>query len=884
MAEIAKEQKKDRRPNKRPRHTKTVEVPLSHANLEARSSVKGKEKVKDDEVVSLDYTDDDMEDLPLPATVEDFDEDEQHMDVAPEDFLDSYAVSTPDSTSKPSDTFVQTGLDSISPVCNIFALNCSNECDKENEMTEWLADSGASMHFTFDINDFIEYKELAEKIPVSTANSSSQIIGRGTVVLLLESGESVRIFPVYYTPDLKVRLLSLGAFIQEGFHIIGTKNAIDVMERSTPFLTFYPRVEGDSIFSIRALKNHNADIYGVLNTVYTIDYETIHKRLAHPSKDVIQKARKHLKDFPDVVIPDTEHICPGCLKGKMVNRPFPPSTRRATRPFQLIHSDLKSFPIESYHRYKYSIVFFDDYTSYAWTVNLRTKDAAIAATYQFLAIVETRYNTRVIEWMSDAGGEYKSVAFDKMLKDRGITILQSVPYAHQQNGRAERIIRTLMEKAETMRHNACLPQNWWEFAVEHATHVYNRTPLRRHQWQTPYQLLNRERPSVEHLRVFGCGAYVFIPAEIRANKLAPKSEIMTYLGNAPGAHGFMFMRSPNNVLFYATHCIFDETMFPKCPKQGKPPTNRLLEPAPPNRHDPHDRVLPEDEGFLIPRRRLPTYRPGPVGDPDNLPQEDVAPPPQSRSPSPPEQRSPSPEEPPAPPPPTGRPKRVTRVPQRLTKDNVYGDRHPVDILKDQGKKKGARKAKAAPRKPVVESSPEPEAPVPGPSKYPELPSITPTPSDEEVEQGLMPGGLTEPEEDPMDRFFRELRDEERGQEGGVVLLSFLLAKSISPVDNATSDPKSWGYKDVARLPQLQRQEWHDACLRELEALKQRNVFELVERPYNRRVIKNRWVFDVKSDGRKRARLVAKGFSQVEGLDYDQIFSPVVRFETVRCRT
>jgi len=46
-------------------------------------------------------------------------------------------------------------------------------------------------------------------------------------------------------------------------------------------------------------------------------------------------------------------------------------------------------------------------------------------------------------------------------------------------------------------------------------------------------------------------------------------------------------------------------------------------------------------------------------------------------------------------------------------------------------------------------------------------------------------------------------------------------------------------------------------------------------------IKKRWVFDVKSDGHKRARLVAKGFSQVEGIDYDQIFSPVVRFKTVR---
>ena len=136
-----------------------------------------------------------------------------------------------------------------------------------------------------------------------------------------------------------------------------------------------------------------------------------------------------------------------------------------------------------------------------------------------------------------------------------------------------------MEKAESMRLHACLPQSWWEFSVEHATHVYNRMPLRRLEWQTPYQLLNNERPSVAHLRVFGCGAYVFIPAETRANKLAPKSELMTYLGNAPGAQGFMFMRSPNNVLFFATQCIFDESLFPRCPKPARQ-TTRLRERAP----------------------------------------------------------------------------------------------------------------------------------------------------------------------------------------------------------------------------------------------------------------------------------------------------------------
>ena len=48
-----------------------------------------------------------------------------------------------------------------------------------------------------------------------------------------------------------------------------------------------------------------------------------------------------------------------------------------------------------------------------------------------------------------------------------------------------------------------------------------------------------------------------------------------------------------------------------------------------------------------------------------------------------------------------------------------------------------------------------------------------------------------------------------------------------------------------------------------------------------KVIGCRWVFDVKSDGRKKARLIAQGFSQVEGLDFNELFSPVVCFESVR---
>ena len=80
-------------------------------------------------------------------------------------------------------------------------------------------------------------------------------------------------------------------------------------------------------------------------------------------------------------------------------------------------------------------------------------------------------------WMSDAGGEYKSVVFDTLVRNCGIEILQSALYTSQQNGHAKHFMHTMMDKAETMCFTACIPPSWWNFAIEQAIHIYNCLPM-----------------------------------------------------------------------------------------------------------------------------------------------------------------------------------------------------------------------------------------------------------------------------------------------------------------------------------------------------------------------------------------------------------------------
>ena len=80
--------------------------------------------------------------------------------------------------------------------------------------------------------------------------------------------------------------------------------------------------------------------------------------------------------------------------------------------------------------------------------------------------------------------------------------------------------------------------------------------------------------------------------------------------------------------------------------------------------------------------------------------------------------------------------------------------------------------------------------------------------------------------------------------------------------------------------------WVDAMVEEYDSIVHNSVWNVVPRSENKSVVSSRWLYKVKHDAdgsveKHKARFVARGFSQVEGIDYDETFGPVARYSLIR---
>jgi hypothetical protein len=203
-------------------------------------------------------------------------------------------------------------------ICNIntsLSGNCS-KCEQEKKRAkassnraldgeiEFIGDTGASATFTFDINDFFVYYELDKSLVARTANKGVplNIKGKGIVILKHQSNRLggtvyIKLDPVYYIPDLSIRLMSLGEWLQQGCTLRGTKEKLAILQGSVTNLSLYPKTPGDTIYWLKATVLCEQASLVSMSTIFAVNFDLMRRRMGHPSNDVLRKAVKHTDNF-----------------------------------------------------------------------------------------------------------------------------------------------------------------------------------------------------------------------------------------------------------------------------------------------------------------------------------------------------------------------------------------------------------------------------------------------------------------------------------------------------------------------------------------------------------------------------------------------------------
>ncbi|CAA0833577.1 Uncharacterized mitochondrial protein AtMg00300 [Striga hermonthica] len=181
-------------------------------------------------------------------------------------------------------------------------------------------------------------------------------------------------------------------------------------------------------------------------------------RLGHMSEKGMKvlKSRELLPELESVDV----GLCEQCVLGKQKRVSFITTGRAPkTEKLELVHTDLWGpAPVTSLGGSMYYMTFVDDYTRKVWVYFLKRKSEAFDTFRRWRALVEKETGLEVKCLRSDNGGEYNSEAIKEYCADHGIRMQKTIPGTPQQNGIAERMNRTLNERARCMRLKSGLPK------------------------------------------------------------------------------------------------------------------------------------------------------------------------------------------------------------------------------------------------------------------------------------------------------------------------------------------------------------------------------------------------------------------------------------------
>ncbi|GJT50918.1 putative ribonuclease H-like domain-containing protein [Tanacetum coccineum] len=622
-----------------------------------------------------------------------------------------------------------------------------------------------------------------------------------------------------------------------------------------------------------------------------------HRRLGHINFKTMNKLVKGnlVRGLPSKLF-ENDQTCVACQKGKQHRASCKSKTVSSiSQPLHMLHMDLfgPTF-VKSLMKKMYCLVVTDDYSRFSWVFFLATKDETSGILKSFITGVENLIDQRVKVIRCDNGTEFKNKEMNQFCERKGIKREFSVARTPQQNGVAERKNRTLIEAARTMLADSKLPTTFWAEAVNTACYVQNRVLVTKPHNKTPYELFLGRKPALGFMRPFGCPVTILNTID-HLGKFDGKADEGFFVGYSINSKAFRVFNSRTRIVEENLHVQFSENT-PNIAGSGP---NWLFDIDALTKSMNYKPVVAgnqsngnagtkacDDAG----KARMETV---PGKDYILLPLWNADPPfSQSSKSSPDAGFKPSGDD----------EKKVTEEPGKeggdSSKDSESNDQEKEDNVNS------TNTVNAASTNEVNVVGAKTSIELPDDPNMPELEDIVYSDDDEDVGaevdmnnldafMPVSPISTTRIHKDhPVEQIIGDLnsapqtrRMTKNLEEHGLFSLvqqrtnhkdfqnclfaCFLSQEEPKKVIHALKDPS-----------------WIEAMQEELLQFKLQGVWTLVDLPNGKRAIGTKWVFRNKKDERRimiknKARLVAQGYTQEEGIDYDEVFAFVARIEAIR---
>ncbi|GJV81731.1 putative ribonuclease H-like domain-containing protein [Tanacetum coccineum] len=521
-----------------------------------------------------------------------------------------------------------------------------------------------------------------------------------------------------------------------------------------------------------------------------------------------------------------------------------------SQPLQMLHMDLfgPTF-VKSLMKKMYCLVVTDDYSRFSWVFFLATKDETSEILKTFITVIENLIDLKVKVIRCDNMTEFKNKVMNQFCEMKGIKREFSVARTPQQNGVAERKNRTLIEAARTMLAYSKLPTTFWAEAVNTACYVQNRVLVIKPHNKTPYELFLGRKHALSFMRPFRCPVTILNTID-HLGKFDGKDNEGFFVRYSTNSKAFRVFNNRTRIVEENLHVKFNENIHNIV---GSRP-NWLFD---------IDALTKSINYELVVTRNQSNGSAGTKACND-----------------------------------AGK-ARVEIVPGKdyillpfLTQDPSFSSSSKDSP--NAGFKPSGEEEKKDAEYPENEDSEVPNIEEPRVNqekdKNANISNNINTINvagleDNVVDENIVYGCADDPNMLSLEEIVYSGDDEGIGAEADMTNLDTnILISPILTTRIHKDHPVEQTIRDIHSAPQTRRMTRN--ATNHVEHKKK--VWTLVDLPHGKRAIGTKWVYRNKKDERgivirNKARLVAQGYTQEEGIDYDEVFAPVARIEAIRLK-